>query len=129
MTVCADPLRAEQALSNLVENALRHGAGTVTLSAACHDGTVELHVTDGGPGFPEDFLAVAFERFSRPDAGRSVEGAGLGLSIVRSIARAHGGEAHAGNRPGGGADAWITLPVSCLEVAYTRSRRVTSAGA
>jgi signal transduction histidine kinase len=118
MTVCADPLRAEQALSNLVENALRHGAGTVTLSAACHDGTVELHVTDGGPGFPEDFLAVAFERFSRPDAGRSVEGTGLGLSIVRSIARAHGGEAHVRNRPGGGADAWITLPVGAGRAAW-----------
>jgi signal transduction histidine kinase len=110
LTAHADPLRVEQALSNLVENALRHGAGTVVLSAERHNATVELHVADRGPGFPEAFLAVAFERFSRPDPGRTVEGTGLGLSIVRSISRAHGGEAHATNRPGGGADAWISLP-------------------
>lgn len=110
MTVYADPLRVEQALSNLVDNSLRHGAGTVILFAERHNGTVDLHVTDSGPGFPEDFLAVVFERFSRPDPGRTVEGTGLGLSIVRSIARAHGGEAHVTNRVSGGADAWISLP-------------------
>jgi two-component system OmpR family sensor kinase len=106
----ADPLRVEQALSNLVDNALRHGAGTVVLSAERRDGNVDLRVADSGPGFPEDFLAVAFERFTRPDSGRSVEGTGLGLSIVSSIARAHGGEAYVTNRVGGGADAWIALP-------------------
>jgi two-component system OmpR family sensor kinase len=110
MTVYADPVRLEQALSNLVDNALRHGAGTVTLFAERHDGFVELHVEDDGPGFSEDFLLVAFERFSRPDPGRTLEGTGLGLSIVRSIARAHGGEAHATNRVSGGVDAWISLP-------------------
>jgi signal transduction histidine kinase len=110
MTVHADPLRVEQALSNLVDNALRHGGGTVVLSATRHDGTVDLHVVDSGPGFPEDFLAAAFERFSRPELGRTSHGTGLGLSIVRSIARAHGGEAHATNRISGGADAWISLP-------------------
>jgi two-component system, OmpR family, sensor kinase len=111
LTAYADPLRVEQALSNLVDNALRHGSGTVRLFAERHDGTVDLHVADGGPGFPEGFLAVAFEPFSRPDAGRTVEGTGLGLSIVRSIARAHGGEAHAANRSTG-ADAWLSLPQS-----------------
>ena len=110
MTVYADPLRVEQALSTLVENSLRHGTGTVMLFAEHHSGTVDLHVADSGPGFPEDFLAVAFERFSRPDLGRTVEGTGLGLSIVRSIARAHGGDAHAANRASGGADTWISLP-------------------
>jgi two-component system, OmpR family, sensor kinase len=110
MTVQADPLRVEQALSNLVDNALRHGEGTVVLSADSRNGTVDLRVADSGPGFPEDFLRSAFERFSRPDVGRTVEGTGLGLSIVWSIARAHGGEAYVTNRVGGGADAWITLP-------------------
>ncbi len=110
ITVQADPLRVEQALSNLLDNALRHSAGTVTLFAERHNGTVDLHVADSGPGFPESFLDVAFERFSRPDAGRSVEGTGLGLSIVRSIARAHGGDAHVANNISGGADAWISLP-------------------
>jgi two-component system OmpR family sensor kinase len=106
----ADPLRVEQALSNLLDNALRHGDGTITLFADRRDGCVELHVSDRGPGLPEEFLAAAFERFTRPDRGRTTEGAGLGLSIVRSIARAHGGSAHAKNQPGAGLDAWISLP-------------------
>jgi signal transduction histidine kinase len=110
MTLHADPLRVEQALSNLVDNALRHGASTVTLFAERDNGAVDLHVADSGPGFPEDFLTAAFERFSRPDLGRTVEGTGLGLSIVRSIARAHGGEAHVTNLLSGGADVWISLP-------------------
>jgi signal transduction histidine kinase len=110
LIVRADPLRLEQALSNLVDNALRHGAGTVRISAARRDGRVDLHVTDDGPGVPSDFLAVAFERFTRPQEGRASAGTGLGLSIVRSIAEAHGGEAHIANRAGGGADVWIALP-------------------
>ncbi|MCW3069660.1 MAG: integral rane sensor signal transduction histidine kinase [Solirubrobacterales bacterium] len=110
MIIHADPLRLEQALSNLVDNSLRHGGGTVVLTAVRRDGFVEVRVADGGPGFPEAFLDIAFERFSRPDVGRTTEGTGLGLSIVSSIARAHGGEAHVANRPGGGAEAWITLP-------------------
>jgi two-component system OmpR family sensor kinase len=52
----------------------------------------------------------AFERFSRADPTRP-DGSGLGLAIVETIARAHGGEAHAANRPGGGADVWLALPL------------------
>jgi signal transduction histidine kinase len=110
ITIHADPLRVEQALSNLIDNALRHGEGTIVLSAHRHHGFVDLRVSDAGPGFPEDYLDVAFERFSRPDVGRTTEGTGLGLSIVSSIARAHGGEARATNVGGGGASVWITLP-------------------
>ena len=105
----ADRLRVEQALGNLVENALRHGSGRIVLSAAKHDGRVELHVCDEGPGFPEPFLGRAFERFSRAEPGRSSSGAGLGLAIVDVIARAHGGSAHVANTPGG-ADVWLSLP-------------------
>ena len=61
-------------------------------------------------GFPPGFLADAFERFSRPDAARTVGGAGLGLAIVEAIARAHGGTAQAANGAGGGANVWIVLP-------------------
>jgi two-component system OmpR family sensor kinase len=105
-----DRMRLEQALGNLVENALRHGGGQVTLSAAAVGEMVELHVRDEGGGFPPDFIADAFTRFARPDQARSRAGSGLGLSIVRTIADAHGGSAHAANLPGGGADVWISLP-------------------
>ncbi len=106
----ADPQRVQQALSNMVENALRHGDGPIVLRAERRGGQVELHVTDEGQGFPSGFLATAFERFTRADAARTTPGSGLGLAIVRSIARAHGGDAHAANRTSGGADVWITLP-------------------
>jgi signal transduction histidine kinase len=110
--VWGDRLRLEQALGNLVDNALRYGQGTVRLSAERIDGLVELHVTDEGAGFPEEFLGVAFERFTRPDQSRKGGGAGLGLSIVRVIAEAHGGSAHAGASESGGADVWLALPAS-----------------
>ena len=107
--VDADPARVEQALDNLVDNALSYGAGDVVLFAASSDGVVELHVTDGGPGFDDAFLARAFERFSQADQARGGGGAGLGLSIVQLIAAAHGGSAGAANRPGGGADVWLSV--------------------
>jgi two-component system, OmpR family, sensor kinase len=108
--VDADPLRVGQALVNLLENALAHGEGTVELAAEERDGLVELHVRDRGPGFPDDFRARAFDRFSRADEARSRGGSGLGLSIVDLVARAHGGSAGLRNDPSGGADVWISLP-------------------
>jgi signal transduction histidine kinase len=107
--VSGDRLRLEQALSNLVDNALRHGAGQVTLSAAISGDLLELHVTDQGAGVPGEFLPRAFERFSRGDAARGRGGAGLGLSIVDAIARAHGGSAHIANHTTIGADVWLEL--------------------
>jgi two-component system, OmpR family, sensor kinase len=108
--VAGDRLRLEQALSNLLENALRHGAGPIDLVATV-DGTVtQLHVMDRGPGFSPDLLPQAFERFSHSGASRAQGGTGLGLAIVDIIARAHGGTAHAVDRDGGGADVWLSLP-------------------
>ncbi|HSC74308.1 MAG TPA: ATP-binding protein [Gaiellaceae bacterium] len=108
--VLADRMRLEQALGNLVANALRYGAGGVGLGAAVSDGTVELHVTDEGRGFAPEFIPRAFDRFSRAEGVRSTGGSGLGLAIVALIAEAHGGSAGVANRPSGGADAWIALP-------------------
>jgi two-component system, OmpR family, sensor kinase len=105
-------MRLEQALTNLVDNAFRHGEGAVQVDARAGPDGVELHVTDEGPGIPEDFLGRAFERFSRADDARARGGTGLGLAVVDSIARAHGGVARARNRDGGGADVWIELPAS-----------------
>jgi myo-inositol-hexaphosphate 3-phosphohydrolase/signal transduction histidine kinase len=110
LTIMGDGLRLEQALGNMVDNALRHGGGRVRMAARAQDGRVELHVTDEGPGFADEFLGRAFERFSRADAARSGGGTGLGLAVVESIAVAHGGEAHAANAAEGGADVWISLP-------------------
>jgi signal transduction histidine kinase len=109
LELSVDRLRAEQALGNLVENALRHGRGRIGLGARLRDGQVELHVTDEGAGFPPGFADQAFEPFSRGDPARSSPGAGLGLAIVAVIARAHGGAAHVANVDGG-ADAWLELP-------------------
>lgn len=110
LRVRGDRLRLEQALSNLVDNSLRHGAGRVSLRAAAVDGSVELHVEDEGPGFASAFVERAFERFSRPNPGRAGSGAGLGLSIVQVIAQAHGGRAEAANVAAGGAHVWLVLP-------------------
>jgi heavy metal sensor kinase len=106
-----DRLRIEQALGNLVDNALRYGEGAVRVSARPAGAMVELHVADEGDGFPPEFHGRAFERFSRLDHGRARGGAGLGLAIVRAIAEAHGGSAQAGGGEAG-ADVWLSVPAS-----------------
>jgi signal transduction histidine kinase len=110
VTVRADPARLEQALANLVDNALSYGAGAVELSARSSNGSVEIHVRDEGKGFPPAFLPRAFERFTRADEARTRGGTGLGLAIASAIAVAHGGSAHAENRDDG-PDVWISLPL------------------
>jgi signal transduction histidine kinase len=112
LVVSGDRLRLEQALGNLVDNALRYGEGPVRLEARLEGESVELHVLDGGPGFPAEFLPRAFERFSRASVDRSGRSTGLGLSLVRTIATAHDGGAGAENDPHGGADVWIRLPLA-----------------
>jgi two-component system OmpR family sensor kinase len=109
LLVEGDEARLSQALGNLVQNALSYGAGPLVLSGYARNGRVELHVLDEGAGVPPDFLPRAFDRFSRADDARGGGGTGLGLAIVDLIARAHGGEAGLRNRPGPGADAWISI--------------------
>jgi two-component system, OmpR family, sensor kinase len=104
-----DRLRLEQALGNLVDNALRHGDGAITIAAATRDSKAELHVLDEGPGFPDGFGDEAFEPFSR--ATPVGDGSGLGLAIVATIIHAHDGHVSAAARPGGGADVSISLPL------------------
>ena len=112
IAVWADRLRAEQAVANLVDNALRHGDGPVELVAEPAGDGVRLHVMDRGPGFDASLDGRAFERFTRGDRARSPGGTGLGLAIVDAMARSHGHLAGASEREGGGADAWIELPGS-----------------
>ncbi len=108
----ADPARIEQAMSNLVQNALSHGSGTVSLTAEPHAGGIELHVRDQGEGLSPELLDTAFERFSRGNGRTAGGGTGLGLAIVAAIADAHGGSSHLEPASNGGADAWIRLPAS-----------------
>ena len=110
LEVTVDRVRLEQALGNLVDNAIRYGAGTVRVAALHRNGTVELRVGDEGPGFPAQLLPRAFERFTRADDARGGGGTGLGLAIVDAIARAHGGTTQATNAPAGGAVVSIALP-------------------
>ena len=110
-TLEGDRLRLEQALGNLVDNALVHGRGEVVVSAVRVNDSFEFHVMDEGAGFDGEFARRAFDRFSRADESRSGGGTGLGLAIVELVARAHGGTAGA-SADGPGADVWMRLPVT-----------------
>jgi two-component system OmpR family sensor kinase len=108
-----DSDRVRQAVENLVDNALRH-AGTgrsVEVRADREGNRVRVIVTDSGSGFAGDVLDRAFEPFARADGGREGDGAGLGLTIVRAVADAHGGSATARNLEGGGAAVSLELPI------------------
>ena len=83
-----DRLRIEQAVGNLVDNALHHGAGIVTLQAGRDEEGLSISVRDEGRGFPAD---AAVRPFQRGPGSRSEVGSGLGLAIVTEIARAHHG--------------------------------------
>jgi signal transduction histidine kinase len=106
LVLSGDRLRLEQALGNLVDNAIRHGSGRVLLTARRDGDAVVLGVADEGSGFPPEFAERAFERFSRADEARSAGGAGLGLAIVDAVARAHAGSASVS-----GSTVTITLPL------------------
>ncbi len=112
LVIEGDRLRLEQALTNMVDNALRHGEGEVRIWAAADRNGVRLHVSDRGDGFPPEFTSRAFERFSRADEARGQGGTGLGLAIVETIAIAHGGSAGITEGPDGGADVWVEIPAT-----------------
>jgi signal transduction histidine kinase len=107
----ADADHLWQILANYIENAFKYGAAPVDLSVTARDGWVDLRVCDLGPGVPEEFVPRLFERFSRgPEAQRQAEGVGLGLSIVRSLAEAGGGEAWYEPREPAGACFCVRVP-------------------
>lgn len=108
----ADPLRLSQLMTNMVANARRFAEQQVVIDIAELGELARIRVADDGPGFPEDFLPVAFDRFAQADpARRRHGGAGLGLAIVAALADAHDGRAEARNgEPLGGAVVEVTLP-------------------
>ncbi len=114
VVVIADRERLLQALTNLVDNALKvtPEGGTVWLGVETRVGEVLFVVEDTGPGIPPEHLPRIFERFYRADVARTRTGggAGLGLAITKHIALSHGGRVEAANRPEGGARFTIVLP-------------------
>jgi len=101
MMIRGDRHLLSQAVANLLDNALKYGGGEVTLSAHQRDGRAVLEVSDRGPGIPESERANVFERFVRLEPSRSTPGNGLGLSLVRAVARLHNGTvALVDNHPG-----------------------------
>jgi signal transduction histidine kinase len=111
--VSADADLLSQAISNLLDNALKYTphAGEVSVQVAGEDGTVRLAVSNSGEGIPAADLPFIFERFYRGEKSRSREsgGAGIGLAIVQEVARAHGGRTGASSG-GGRTTVWIALP-------------------
>jgi signal transduction histidine kinase len=112
LTIRVDHVRMRQALANLLDNAVKYtpAGGAVELSAEETGGRVRIHVRDTGPGIPPQDLDRIWDRLYRGDSSRSARGLGLGLSLVRAITRAHGGEASVISEPGRGAEFLVELP-------------------
>jgi len=113
--VLLDPLRMEQVLDNLLENALRYSAegSMIHLSAFQEKGNLRIEVADSGEGIPSGELEHVFDRLYRvePSRTRTRGGSGLGLAIVKSLVESHGGSIHAESMPGSGATFIIQLPL------------------
>jgi two-component system sensor histidine kinase KdpD len=109
--VLADPVRLDQVLTNLLDNARSYAADSPVEVVARQAGdTVELRVVDHGPGIPASERERVFDQFYRVESGRRPEGTGMGLAICRGIMLAHGGTLRVETTPGGGASFVLTLP-------------------
>jgi signal transduction histidine kinase len=112
----ADPDKVEQIFTNLIENALKYGGGTIVVRGREHDEEVRFGVIDEGDGIAEQHLRSIFTKFFRR-AGERRSGTGLGLFITKGLVEAHGGRIWAESRPGQGAAFHFTLPKGGLELA------------
>lgn len=112
ITADADPVRLNQIVGNLTENALKYATSLVQVSAGASGGDLVITVDDDGPGIAPEDLPRVFERLyaARAATGRAL-GTGLGLAIVRELATAMGGRVHAEVLPTGGTRSWVVLPV------------------
>ena len=124
--VLADRERVHQVLFNLLDNAVRFtpSGGRVTVTASRHNGSVDVEVSDTGPGIAPEHLPRLFERFYRVDEARSRDdgGTGIGLAIARSVVEAHGGRIWATSEPGRGATFTFEL-TAAAEGQITRGSR------
>lgn len=105
------PVALKRAFANLIDNAVKYGGGG-RVKLVAEENAVLVTVSDDGPGIAEDHLEKVFTAFYREERSRSREtgGVGLGLAVVRSVIRAHGGDVTLSNRPEGGLIATVTLP-------------------
>ncbi len=110
--VRGDAQALQRVLTNLLDNAMRHGRAQVQVTTVRENGTVTIGVVDDGPGFDDADLPHVFEPLFRGDRARSGSHAGLGLAIARRLARAHGGDVDAANAAGGGAQLTVRLPAA-----------------
>jgi signal transduction histidine kinase len=113
VSVRGDATRLRQAVANLVDNAIKYTpeGGRVVVRAVVVDNRATVSVSDTGPGVPDDEKSKVWERLYRCDASRTQSGLGLGLSMVRAIMRAHGGDALMRDGEPGGSVFELTLPV------------------
>ena len=112
VVISGDPVGLRRLVSNLVENAIKYG-GQARGRLSQIDGHAIIEIEDDGPGVPAAEMERVFEPFYRREPSRSREtgGIGLGLAVVRSVARAHGGDVTLHNREGGGLTARVSLPI------------------
>jgi len=108
----ADPMLFGRAVSNLVENALRHtpAGGTIKISVKAGATDSQISVEDSGCGIAAEHLPRVFDRFYRADSSRSSQGSGLGLALVKSIMELHGGSAVVESEVGRGTTITLTFP-------------------
>jgi signal transduction histidine kinase len=109
----AEPVAVKRAIANLIDNAVRYG-GCARVSLAVEGGAARIAVDDDGPGIPESEIESVFRPFRRLETSRNREtgGTGLGLTIARTVARAHGGDVLMSRRAGGGMRAEFVLPLA-----------------
>ncbi|MGI5121167.1 ATP-binding protein [Marinactinospora thermotolerans] len=107
-----DADKVQQIMANLVENGVRHGAGTVTIVIEPHEGGAAVSVRDEGEGIPPEVIPRVFRQFWRT---KRRGGTGLGLFIVKGLVEAHGGTITVGRAPSGGAEFRFTVPAGTPE--------------
>ena len=109
---CFDPKWTQEALGNLIDNAIKYtpAGGSVTVSVTPYELFCRIDVADTGPGIPEDEQGRIFERFYRSPTVRDAQGVGLGLYLAREIAAANGGYIKVTSRPGNGSTFSLFLP-------------------
>jgi signal transduction histidine kinase len=112
----AEPVALRRAVTNIIGNAVKYG-GCARVSLEMHDRAVHIVVDDDGPGIPPAEMETVFRPFRRLESSRNREtgGTGLGLTIARTVVRAHGGEVNLSNRAAGGLRVEISLPIAAAK--------------